>query len=221
MVLSFVTLDEQANAERRAKALALYEQVKAWPHWEEVYLNCVEESPMSYEAFAQAVHLGDDSRQASNRAMQASQMSREQFTRYLPAFQQFVTLCTLYPNIGMLSDGADQVRHAFMLITDRYGQFCRDIIGQIIEHLPCSLYELYGVTPPQASSNCVSSCLPSTCQWSGGGGCTKSDKRENADPASIKQSILAFRMAFLLAYQEVFQQQPDPAIWNQLAHQPL
>ncbi len=218
MALTFVTSDEQINVERRAKALALYEQVKAWPHWEEVYLNCVKESPMSYEAFAQAVQAGDGSRQAFNRAMQASQMSREQFARYLPAFQQFVTLCAVYPNVGMLSDGADQVWHAFMLITDRYAQFCRDVIGQTIEHLPCSLYELYDVTPPQASSNCVSSCLPSTCQGSGGGGgCTKSDKRENADPESIKQGILASRMAFLLAYQEVFQQQPDRAIWNQLA----
>lgn len=219
MVLSFVTSDEQISAERRAKALALYEQVKAWPHWEEVYLNCVKESPMSYEAFAQAVQTGDDSRQAFNQAMQASQMTREQFACYLPAFQQFVTLCAIYPNIGMLSDGADQVWHAFMLITDRYTEFCLEVIGQMIEHLPCSLYELYGVTSPQASSNCVSSCLPSTCQGNGGGGgCTKSDKRKNVDLASIKQGILASRMAFLLAYQEVFQHQPDLVIWNQLAH---
>lgn len=217
MVLSLVPSDEQANAERRAKALALYEQVKAWPYWEEVYLNCVKESPMSYEAFALAVQAGDSSRQAFERAMQASQMSKAQFAVYLPVFQQFITLCAVYPHIGMLSDVADQVWHAFMLITDRYAQFCRDVIGQPVDHLPCSLYELYGVTPPQAESSCVSSCLPSTCKGSGGGGgCTKSD-RSTADPESITQGILASRMAFLSAYQEVFQQQPDPAIWNQLA----
>ncbi len=217
MVLSLVTSGQQDAAERRAKALALYEQVKAWPYWEEVYLNCVKESPMSYEAFAQAVQAGDSSRQAFDRAMQASQMSRDQFARYLPAFQQFVTLCAVYPNIGMLSDGADQVWHAFILITDRYAQFCRDVIGQPIDHLPCSLYELYDVAAPQAGSNCISSCLPSTCKGGGGGGgCTKSD-RSTADPESIKQGILASRLTFLLAYQEVFQAQPDPAIWNQLA----
>ncbi|HEU5378681.1 MAG TPA: hypothetical protein VFV38_24940 [Ktedonobacteraceae bacterium] len=217
MVVSSVTLDDQTAAERRSKALALYEQVQAWPHWEEVYLNCVKESPMSYEAFAQAVQAGDSSRQAFERAMQASQMSRDQFACYLPAFQQFVTLCAVYPNIGMLSDGADQVWHAFMLITDRYAQFCRDVIGQPIDHLPCSLYELYGVALSQAESSCVSSCLPSTCKGSGGGGgCTKSD-RSTTDAESITQGILVSRMAFLSAYQEVFQQQPDPAIWNQLA----
>jgi hypothetical protein len=217
MVLSLVTSDLQSVADRRAKALALYEQIKAWPDWEEVYLNCVKESPMSYEAFAHAVQKGDSSRQAFDQAMQASQMTRGQFARYLPAFQQFVTLCAVYPNIGMLSDGADQVWHAFMLITDRYAQFCRDVIGQPIDHLPCSLYELYDVTTPQARSNCVSSCLPSTCKGGGGGGgCTKSD-RSTCDPEGIKQGILTSRQAFLLAYQEVFQAQPDPAIWNQLA----
>jgi hypothetical protein len=117
----------------------------------------------------------------------------------------------------MLSDGADQVWHAFVLITDRYAQFCRDVIGQPINHLPCSLYELYSVTPPQASSNCVSSCLPSACKGSGdGSGCTKSD-RSTDDPENIRQDILASRQAFLLAYQEVFQARPDLAIWNQLA----
>jgi hypothetical protein len=181
-------------------------------------LNCVKESPMSYEAFAQAVHLGDSSKQAFDQAMQASQMTREQFAHYLPAFQQFITLCAVYPHIGMLSDGADQVWHAFMLITDRYAQFCREVIGQMIEHLPCSLYELYGVTPPQARSSCVSSCLPSSCKGSGGGGgCTKSENRDSADPASVTQGIRASRAAFIEAYQEVFQASPDVVIWNQLA----
>lgn len=217
MVLSLITPDAPDAAERRAQARALYEQVKAWPHWEEVYLNCVKESPMSYEAFAQAVRAGDRSRQAFDKAMQASQMTREQFARYLPAFQQFATLCAVYPDIGMLSDGADQVWHAFLLVTDRYTQFCLEVIGQMIDHLPCSLYELYGVTPPQAGSNCVSSCLPSTCKGGGGGGgCTSSD-RSTIDPENIARGIRASRAAFIQAYEEVFEVPPDPAIWNQLA----
>lgn len=126
-MVSFVTSDNQTAVECRRKARAVYEQVQAWPYWEEVDRNCVKESPMSYEAFAQAVQVGDGSRQAFERAMQASQMTHDQFARYLPAFQQFVTLCAVYPNVGMLSDGADQVWHAFMLITDRYAQFCREV----------------------------------------------------------------------------------------------
>lgn len=71
-MVSFVTVDNPAVVERRRKALALYEQVQAWPYWEEVYRNCVKESPLSYEAFAQAVQAGDSSRNAFERAMQAS-----------------------------------------------------------------------------------------------------------------------------------------------------
>ena len=217
MVLSLVSLDEQAKAVRRTKALALYEQVKAWPYWDEVYLNCVKESPLSYEAFAQAVQTGDRSKQAFDQAMQASRMTREQFAVFLPAFQQFVTLCALYPDVGMLSDGADQVWHAFMLITDRYSHFCEEVIGQPIEHLPCSLYELYGVGQPEARSSCLSSCVPSSCKGSGGG-CSKSDSdRATTDPAVIAQAIRVSRAAFFQAYQDVFQTQPDVAIWNQLA----
>lgn len=216
MVLAVSSLENQTVAQRREKALALFEQVKAWPYWEEVYLNCVKESPLNYEAFAQAVQAGDSSRNAFDRALQTSQMTKEQFTVYLPAFQQFATLCAVYPHIGMLSDGVDQIWHAFMLITDRYTQFCLEVIGQMIEHLPCSLYELYGVTPPQVSSNCISSCLPTTCTGGGGGGgCTKSD-RSIADPASIAQGILTSRAAFIEAYEEVFGEQPDVTIWNQL-----
>ena len=219
MVFALLPPDEQTVAERRAKALALYEQVKAWPYWEEVYLNCVKESPLSYEAFAQAVQASDGSRSAFERAMRANQMTREQFAVSLPAFQQFVTLCAVYPHMGMLSDGADQVWHAFMLITDRYIQFCLEVVGQMIEHLHCSLYELYGVMRPETSSSCISSCLPSTCKGEGGGGgCTKSDNnRYTADPASIAREIRASRGAFIQAYREVFDVEPDLTVWNQLA----
>lgn len=212
--------NDPAAVERREKALVLYERVIAWPYWEEVYLNCVKESPMSYTAFAQAVQAGHCSKQAFARALESSQMSREQFAIFLPAFQQFATLSAIYPDIGMVSDGADQVWHAFILITDRYAQFCLDILGMRLDHLPCSLYELYGVAQPEAASSCISVCVPSTCKGAGGG-CTKSDNREDADPEHIRQRILASRATFCRAYQEVFRQQPDPVIWNQLARPAL
>lgn len=216
MTVSCVPSEDATITERRAKVLALYAHIQAWPHWEEVYRNAVKESPLGYEAFAQAVQAGDASRQAFAQAMQASQMSRGDFARFLPAFQQFVTLCAFYPHIGMLSDGADLIWHAFILVTDRYAQFCEEVLGQRIEHFPCSLYEQYGVSLAQARSSCVSSCLPSTCSGNGGGGGCKSGRREEADPASITRGILLSRKAFLDAYREVFQTQPDPAIWNQL-----
>jgi hypothetical protein len=70
--------------------------MQAWPHWGEVYLNCIKESPLSYEAFAQAIRTGDFSRETFDRALLASQMSHEQFDRLLPEYQKFQALCGHY-----------------------------------------------------------------------------------------------------------------------------
>ena len=57
---------------RRASVLKTLEVTQAWPHWEEVSLNCVKASPMTPEAFAEAATWGDGSRAGFEKAMQAS-----------------------------------------------------------------------------------------------------------------------------------------------------
>ena len=108
--------------ERRANALKTLAAIQAWPYWEEVYLNCVKESSMTPEAFAEAVRWGDSSRAGFEKAMQASQMTREQFNLWLPEYQKFMALCSNYSHIGMMSTGVDRIWHGHMLVSDRYQQ---------------------------------------------------------------------------------------------------
>src|SRR5579884_1631503 len=139
----FCTTDEQ----KKSSVLAAFDAMQTWEHFEEVYLNCVKESPLSYEAFAEAVHAGDASRAAFELALSRSQMSRDEFNRFLPEFLKFIALCREYPDLAMLSDKVDEIWHAFYLL-DRYDSFCLRYIGRVVKHLPCSLYPLYGIEVP-------------------------------------------------------------------------
>lgn len=210
---------EQNGVQHREKILATLAFIKRWPYWEEVFLNCVKESSMTYEAFAQAVQTGDSSRCAFDQALQASQISREAFDRYLPEYQRYMALCAHYSDIGMMSTGVDAVWHAHMLITDRYQEFCRECIGDVVHHLPCSLYPKYGVAPRSTlSSSCISSCLPSTCSGNGGGGgCKKSGNQRDIDPEATQRNILSAGASFVQAYTEAYEMVPSPEIWDQLA----
>ena len=146
--------------EKRERVLATLQEMQQWPHWNEVYLNCVKESPLSYAAFAAAVQTGDASPQAFDDALRMSQMTEEEFDIYLPEFQRFMALYREYAPLGMLSDGVDRIWHAFMLISAQYREFCQHFFGYPIDHLPCSLYPLYGVDVP--TSSCLSKCVPSS-----------------------------------------------------------
>jgi hypothetical protein len=65
---------------RRASTLKTLAAIQAWPYWEEVFLNCIKESPMTPEAFAEAVKWGDSSRAGFEKAMQASQHDPDEIT---------------------------------------------------------------------------------------------------------------------------------------------
>lgn len=195
--------------EKRKKVLSALAEMQTWPYWEEIYLNSVKESPLSYEAFAAAVQTGDASPKAFDDAVRQSQMTREEFDTYLPEFQKFMALCTEYAP-GMLSDGVDRIWHAFMLISRRYREFCERFFGFPIDHLPCSLYPLYGVDVTQSS--CVNKCVPSSCKGNGGGCGSEAPNVE-----ITKEGILAGTQTFVDVYTEVFGSPPDVLIWNQLA----
>jgi hypothetical protein len=204
------------NEQKKSSVLASFEAMQKWSYFEEVFLNCVKESPLSYEAFAHAVANGDASHAAFDRAMQESQMTRDEFNYFLPEFLKFMALCREYRDVAMLSDGVDQIWHAFYLL-DRYDVFCREFLGFKLMHLPCSLYPLYGIEVP--TSSCVEKCVPSTCKGDGGGCSSKlNDLRRDTDPPELtKQRILDGRRTFVQAYTFVFDMSPDVAIWNQLA----
>ena len=204
--------------QKRDHVLATYQAMQNWPHWNEVYLNCVKELPLCYTAFAQAVQTGDTSPEAFDHALVASQMTREQFELYLPEFQKFMALYKEYEPLSMLSDGVDQIWHGFMLVSDRYREFCVDMLGFTVDHLPCSLYELYGV-PTVGNASCVGKCVPKTCSGNGGGcGAEKHGMNRDDDPQATKQGILGGVEVFCTAYNEVFGSPPAVALWNQLAN---
>lgn len=207
MVLQPVSTSEQSRQrDPKQTVLDTYEAMQRWPHWNEVYLNCVKESPVSYQAFAEAVRVGDPSEQAFDDVLRRSQMTRDEFDRYLPEFQKFMALCSVY-RPGMLSDGVDRIWHGFMLISRRYREFCLEFLGRQLDHLPCSLYPLYGVE--LSTSSCINKCVPSTCKGDGGG-C-------GPDERCTKESILAGTREFVQAYTFIFGVRPDVTIWNQLA----
>ena len=205
---------------KKAKVLETLEAMQTWPYWKEVYLNCVKESPLSYEAFAQAVQAGDVSRSAFDQALERSRMTEEEFQRYVPEYQKYLALQCAYDDVGMLSDGVDQLWHAHMLISYRYSDFCMTYFGHILHHMPCSLYELYGVTIQEAKDSCLSICNPTTCKGEGGGsdGCKKVNPNVDADPQAIQRSILQSASNFVQAYTEVFEVAPSPQTWNQLTN---
>jgi hypothetical protein len=155
------------------------------------------------------VRAGDDSPKAFDDALRFSQMTPQEFHTYLPEFQRFMALYKEYAPLGMLSDKVDQIWHAFLLISGRYRSFCETFFGYPVDHLPCSLYPLYGVDVP--TSSCINKCVPSTCKGDGGG-CGPDDEVH----VTTKESIIAGTQGFVDAYTEVFEIAPDVRIWNQL-----
>ena len=209
---------QASDAQKKTNVLTTFQAMQQWPHFHEVFLNCVKESPLSYEAFARAMQAGDASRRAFDEALRESQMTRQEFDRYLPEFLKFMALCREYRDVAMLSGGVDQIWHAFYLL-DRYDGFCHEFLGFKLMHMPCSLYPLYGIELP--TSSCVAKCVPSTCKGDGGGCSSKlNDLRRDTDPPELtKRRILDGRRTFVQAYTFVFDSSPDVAIWNQLARE--
>ncbi len=65
-------------------------------------------------------------------------MPEQEFYLILPEYQKFMGLLALgYRGIGMWSQKVDVIWHAHILNTQRYENFCRTIIGEMVHHVPC------------------------------------------------------------------------------------
>jgi hypothetical protein len=113
----------------------------------------------------------------------------------------------------MLSDSVDQIWHAFQLVSDRYREFCYTFIGKPVDHLPCSLYALYGI---EDVASCEMKCVPKTCEGNGGGCGSSGFNRDNEEKESMKGNILSGSGIFIEAYTKTFGAAPDLSIWNQI-----
>lgn len=156
------------------QAREVLKRIESWPHWPEIGLGAQKEYGLTPEQFAER----------------------------LPEYQRFLALCTVNPGIGMTSESIDQLWHSHILNTQRYDDFCNDVVGRKIHHLPCSSYVLYGVEPRAADSDCgdCSVCrVPTTCY-----GKLKPDE-------DVRESIMHSGQRFWDSYQEVFGEVPD--IW--------
>lgn len=153
------------------------QRIEAWPHWHEIGLGAQKEYGLTPEQFAER----------------------------LPEYQRFLALCSVHPGIGMTSEAVDQLWHSHILNTHRYEDFCTEVIGRKVHHLPCSSYSLYGVEPRAADSDCgdCSTCklpsVPTTCYG----------KLNDED---VRQSIMSSGQRFRDAYQSAFGELP--AIWQ-------
>lgn len=65
-------------------------------------------------------------------------MSREQATRSIEAYRNFIHLVVKYPTerFGM-SREIDQVWHEHILDTREYFAFCEAVVGRYLHHIPC------------------------------------------------------------------------------------
>ena len=191
----------------RQKVLSTLEQMRVWPYWEEIYLNVVKETHMSYASFVHAVQAGAISTEAFTQAVMNSTMTREDFLRYLEEYLKFMALSVHCDGIGMTSSYVDEIWHAHLLVTDRYRQFCETFFGFYMDHFPCSQYELYGIDVRENTSQCK--CCKSCC-----GVKLSTMNRDEIDPEVIRIGILNATPTFIQAYTAVYGQKPDRAIWD-------
>jgi hypothetical protein len=64
-------------------------------------------------------------------------MTSEEFDELLPEYQKFMALVAQgYTQLGMFSSGVDKIWHAHILNTVLYEQFCIQIYGKMIHHVP-------------------------------------------------------------------------------------
>lgn len=170
------TMQEGTHVVKQAQETL--QRIQNWPHWEEIAAGAQKEYGLT----------------------------PEQFQERLPEYQRFLALCAISPGLGMTSEAIDQLWHSHILNTARYDEFCADIIGRKLHHLPCSSYVLYGVEPGAAESDCsdCTTCklptVPSTCYG------------QQQPGEDARQSILHAGEHFRGAYQAVFGDLPS--IWE-------
>lgn len=152
--------------------------IQSWEHWEEI-------------------------RQVAEKEYQ---MPSETFDGLLPEYQRFMGLIALgYQGLGMFSASVDKIWHAHVLHTSLYEQFCMQIHGRLIHHLP-NLQKASSseCTTPEdiCTDKCKGSCkTPApTCDE-----CTPPDS--DLFPSGSKAE--RFRAAYFTMYK-----QPPGDVWN-------
>jgi hypothetical protein len=123
-------------------------------------------------------------------------MSDEQFAEALPEYQRFLGLI-LAGNTGvpMHSEQVDTIWHSHILCTTLYVQFCEQIFGRYIHHVP-------NLSPSSSNKNCVS---PDPCASK----CLSICKTPPPKCTEKESSAVDFRTL----YTQLYGVQP-PAIWN-------
>jgi hypothetical protein len=114
-------------------------------------------------------------------------MTREEFDELLPEYQRFMALVAQgYTQLGMFSSGVDKIWHAHILNTLLYEQFCTQIYGKMIHHLPNTRKS------QEHSEGCITNCSKTNCSH-------LESLNDIVDPATIARQ---FRDAYRVAYGE-------------------
>jgi hypothetical protein len=177
------------------KVQAMLAQMEQWPHWHEVFLSTRKEY----------------------------NLSPEEFHHLLPYYMRFMALNAGYSGIGMLSERVDQLWHGHILVSVRYFEFCERFIGKYVHHMPCSSFQLYGISSLRDDSSsivlpqckvpdtCMGDPPPSTCY-----GKIKGESHEET-----RRSILESTQRFKLAFTTCFGEPPSLEVWDllKLPHQ--
>lgn len=176
------------------KASETFMAMQTWPHWHEIALGAQKEYGMSEQEFA----------------------------LLLPEYQRFMALSAAFPGLGMLGPRVDVLWHSHILNTIRYREFNEQYIGRTINHLPCSSYELYGLSLRDASGICNEP--PATCEdpWPAPPDPSPipPDPEPELNPiqhAQMRQAILDASPRFVTAYTQTFGCPPPLEFWPRAA----
>jgi hypothetical protein len=166
------------------------QDVQAWPHWAEIAQGARKETGLSADAFYAV----------------------------LPEYQRFMALSSAYRGLGMFSEQVDALWHAHILNTLRYQEFCAQVIGRFVHHLPCSSFELYLL--PTASPICKEPPATCTDPWPAPpdpSPVPEPEPERNPDHRQeMRISILECSHRFVNAYIEAYQCVP-PEMYTRLA----
>jgi len=144
-------------------------------------------------------------------------MPEREFYLILPEYQKFMGLLALgYRGIGMWSQKVDVIWHAHILNTQRYENFCRTIIGEMVHHVPCC--DMQRIEPglscgePEPEPSCAEPDPgPSYREPDPGPSCKGEDlsSRPIGDRQRASTAII-----FSKLYMQVYCQVPPPEIWD-------
>ncbi len=174
------------------KAQEAFTAMQAWPHWSEIARGAEKEYGIS----------------------------RQEFDSLLPEYQRFMALSAAFPGLGMLGPRVDILWHSHILNTVRYREFCDQCVGRVVNHLPCSSYELYGIGPQAGICNEP----PATCEDPWPAPPDPSPVPPEPEPelnplqhAQMRQAILDASPRFVAAYIQTFGYVPPLEFWPRTA----